>query len=239
MKNKEVKPKLTIIIPCFNEAPSLPDLIEKCKEIVAQNPVKFIFVDNGSKDDTREVFSFLLHNEPNLMVVLIPENQGYGGGILAGLGNAKSEYIGWTHADLQTDPADVVKALKILEDPNTPRNVLIKGHRIGRSMSNIFFTFGMSLFETLLFRTSIRDVNAQPTIFRRDFFLQWDGAPTDFALDLYAYATAKTMGLQVRRFPVPFIAREHGESNWNVGWRSRYKFIARTIKFSFALRKGV
>jgi len=239
MKIDEVAPKLTIVIPCFNEARSLANLVEKCKKIVSEQAVEFIFVDNGSRDNTQELLHSLLKNESKLKMILLPDNQGYGGGILAGLANAKSEFIGWTHADLQTDPADVVKALKILENSNTPQNVLIKGHRIGRPMSSIFFTFGMSLFETLLFHTSIRDVNAQPTIFRRDFFLKWKDAPTDFALDLYAYATAKTMGIPVKRFPVPFIAREHGESNWNVGWRSRYKFIVRTVKFSLALRKGV
>ena len=239
MKNKEVTTKLTIIIPCFNEARSLPDLIEKCKEIVAQNPVKFIFVDNGSRDDTQEVFKLHLRNEPKLRMILLAENQGYGGGILAGLAHAVTEHIGWTHADLQADPADVVKALRILEDPNTPQNVLVKGRRRGRALGSVFFTFAMSLFETLLFRTIIKDVNAQPTVFRRDFLLKWTDAPTDFALDLYAYAIAKKLGLQVRRFPVLFVTREHGISNWNVGWRSRNRFILRTIKFSFTLRKGM
>ena len=239
MNNVEVGSKLTLVIPCFNEARSLPNLIEKCKEIVTEYAVEFIFVDNGSRDDTQEVFQLHLRNEPKLRMILLAENQGYGGGILAGLAHAVTEYIGWTHADLQADPADVVKALGILEDPNTPQNVLVKGRRRGRSLGSIFFTFAMSLFETLLFRTIIKDVNAQPTVFRRDFFLKWTDAPTDFALDLYAYVTAKKLGLQVRRFSVLFVTREHGVSNWNVGWRSRNRFILRTIKFSFALRKGV
>ena len=239
MNNVEVGSKLTLVIPCFNEARSLPNLIEKCKEIVTEYAVEFIFVDNGSKDDSQEVFKLHLRNEPKLRMILIAENQGYGGGILAGLAHAVTEHIGWTHADLQADPADVVKALRILEDPNTPQNVLVKGRRKGRALGSVFFTFAMSLFETLLFRTIIKDVNAQPTVFRRDFLLKWTDAPTDFALDLYAYAIAKKLGLQVRRFPVLFVTREHGISNWNVGWRSRNRFILRTIKFSFALRKGM
>lgn len=239
MSEGEVASKLTIVIPCFNEARSLRDLIEKCQEIVSEHAVEFIFVDNGSNDETQEIFHSLLKNEPKLRAILLPENQGYGGGILAGLAHAETEFIGWTHADLQTDPADAVKALRILDDPNTPKNVLVKGRRMGRSLGSVFFTFGMSMFETLLFRTIIRDVNAQPTIFRRDFFLKWKDAPTDFALDLYAYVTAKTMGFQVRRFEVPFVTRKHGVSNWNVGWRSRNKFIVRTVRFSFALRRGM
>lgn len=236
MSAGEVASNLTIVIPCFNEAGSLPDLVQRCKRIVSEHAIEFIFVDNGSKDETPEIFHSLLGNEPKLRAILLPENLGYGGGILAGLVQAETEFIGWTHADLQTDPEDVVKALWILEDPNTSRNVIIKGCRKGRPWGNVFFTFGMSVFESLLFREVIRDVNAQPTIFRRDFFLQWKDVPTDFALDLYVYVTAKKMGIQVRRFDVSFVSRKHGVSNWNVGWRSRNKFILRTVKFSFALR---
>ena len=49
----------------------------------------------------------------------------------------------------------------------------------------------MSLFETLLLRTRLWDINAQPTMFHRDFFASWDRPPHDFSLDLYAYYGAK------------------------------------------------
>ena len=39
----------------------------------------------------------------------------------------------------------------------------------------------MSLFETLLLRTRLWDINAQPTMFHRDFFASWDRPPHDFS----------------------------------------------------------
>ena len=51
--------------------------------------------------ETSNIFKFkVLYN---------PENQGYGYGILAGLRSCVSPYLAWTHADMQTDPADVVR----------------------------------------------------------------------------------------------------------------------------------
>ena len=59
-------------------------------------------------------------------VVTVPVNLGYGHGILSGLREAKGDYLAWTHADLQTDPADVVKAWELLTaSPNPATNATL------------------------------------------------------------------------------------------------------------------
>ena len=63
-------------------------------------------------------------------------------------GSAGGEYIGWTHADMQTDPADILKALEIIE--REQGLVFVKGNRKGRPLFDVFFTAGMSLFETFI-----------------------------------------------------------------------------------------
>ena len=78
--------------------------------------------------------------------VRVEVNQGYGYGILQGLRQCRGEYIGWTHADMQTDPADILKALEIIE--REQGLVFVKGKRKGRPLFDVFFTAGMSLFET-------------------------------------------------------------------------------------------
>ena len=97
---------------------------------------------------------------------------------------------------------------------------------------------GMSVFETLLLAAPMRDINAQPTMFRREFYESWEDPPHDFSLDLYAYHRARVQGLRVRRFPVEFRRRVHGVSHWNVDWRRKWIFIRRTAAFSFRLRRA-
>lgn len=65
--------------------------------------------------------------------VKVEINQGYGFGILSGLKETNSEYIGWTHADMQTDPYDTIRALEIIERKGNPENIYLKGKRKGRS----------------------------------------------------------------------------------------------------------
>jgi hypothetical protein len=97
----------------------------------------------------------------------------------------------------------------------------------------------MGIFETMLLRTKLWEINAQPTMFNRSLYESLDEPPTDFSLDLFVYYQAKVNGAKVYKFPVQFGERAFGSSSWNVDWKSKWKFIKRTITFSFKLRKRV
>ena len=101
---------------------------------------------------------------------------------------------------------------------------------------DVFFTIGMSVFETFLLKKFMWDINAQPTMFSKTFFDSWKNPPKDFSLDLYAYFLAKDNGLKVYRFPVLFAERANGVSHWNVNWASKWTFIKRTFAFSLKLK---
>jgi hypothetical protein len=95
----------------------------------------------------------------------------------------------------------------------------------------------MGVFESLYLKARLWEINAQPTIFPNKFFESWSDPPHDFSLDLFAFYEARIQGLQVVRFPVFFGKREFGTSHWNVDWRSKVKFIRRTVDFSVKLKK--
>ncbi len=228
--------KLSIVIPCYNEAENIPLILSRFCSAIKRNDVEVILVDNNSKDNTKQTLAEFLPKYKFARSVFEPE-AGYGSAVLAGLRSAGGEYVGWTHADMQTDPADVIRALDIIEKAGNPGNVYVKGSRRGRPLADSFFSFGMGIFETLYLGRALFEVNAQPNIFHRSFFEEWQNAPKDFALDLYALYLAKVNELELIRFPVFFPKRIHGESSWNTGLASRLKFIKRTIKFSRELKK--
>lgn len=227
--------RFSLIIPCFNESAGLSDLVSAC--IAAEFPEDFeiILVDNGSTDDTPSILLSLLDGQSQIRSVRLEENEGYGNGILFGLNEASGDVLGWTHADLQTDPADFKTAVELFESEE--RELFVKGKRFGRPISDVFFTICMSVFEVFLLRRSFWDINAQPNVFSRHFYESWENPPKDFSLDLYAYYLAKKTGLKVLRFLVFFGERQYGSSHWNIDWRSKIKFIRRTINFSFELKK--
>lgn len=228
--------RLSLVIPCFNEALNLPLLIERCARVTETPDVEVVLVDNGSVDDTPRVLSELLAGRTRIRSVRVPQNRGYGYGIVSGLREASGTILAWTHADMQTDPMDAIRGLDRFGD-GEGRELFVKGRRHGRPAADVAFTVGMSLFESALLRRAFWDINAQPTMFHRDFFARWQAPPDDFSLDLYAYYQARALGYRVERFPVHFGQRAHGVSHWNVDFASKAKFIRRTMSFSFRLRK--
>jgi glycosyltransferase involved in cell wall biosynthesis len=226
---------LSLIIPCFNEEKNLPLLLKKCEVFEGRSDIEIILVDNGSTDTSANVLQELLPCHPICRSVRVEQNQGYGYGILFGLQAAKGDVLAWTHADMQTDPQDVVRGYEIFKTAGF--GSYVKGRRYGRPLADTIFTVGMSFFETVLLKTPLWDINAQPNIFSKEFFSSWVNPPYDFSLDLYVYYLACKKGLRVHRFPVNFEKRVHGSSHWNIDWASKYKFISRTMAFSFELRK--
>lgn len=229
--------RISLVIPCYNEARNLPLLVERCRAALPRDRVEVVLVDNGSTDDTPEVLKSLEIGSDNIHSLRVELNEGYGHGIFSGLRAAATDLLAWTHADMQTDPADLLEGLALFDAAREPEKLFVKGRRHGRPAADRLFTAGMSVFESLLFGAPFRDINAQPTMFHRNFLAAWDDPPKDFSLDLYAYYMANAKSLEIRRFPVRFGKRAFGHSHWNVNWRAKAKFIRRTLDYSFRLKK--
>lgn len=229
--------KLSIIIPCYNEAKNIPLILNRFKDTIRRKDIELILVNNGSTDDSQDVLESLLPDYPFARIEKVAVNQGYGFGILSGLRKAKGDYLAWTHADMQTDPYDVIKALEIIEKEPQPERTFVKGARKRRPFKDVFFTWGMSVFESVYLGVQLNDINAQPQLFHNSFFESWKRPPYDFSLDLYAFYMARKHNLKVIRLPVLFPERIHGQSHWNVDWKSKIKFIKRTLDFSYTLKK--
>lgn len=229
--------KLSIVVPCYDEAENLPLLLKRFGEAVQRKDIEVVLVDNGSKDHTPAVLEELTAKYSFVKNMRIEVNQGYGYGIVQGLRACSGKFIGWTHADMQTDPADLIRALDIIEESHDDEHVFIKGRRKGRPLFDRFFTAGMGIFETIYLRKKLYDINAQPNVFSRRFFDTWKNPPKDFSLDLYALYMAQCRHLRIKRFDVIFSKRVYGKSHWNSGLAAKWKFIKRTVAFSRKLKK--
>ncbi|MEO5357671.1 MAG: glycosyltransferase family 2 protein [Nitrospirae bacterium YQR-1] len=231
--------KLSVVIPCYNEQDSIPLMLERFKEVIKTDDIEVILVNNGSTDNTAEVLDTLREKYTFVRTANVEVNQGYGFGILNGLSVARGEFLGWSHADLQTDPYDCIRAYQIIKEHGGSANLYVKGLRGNRPLFDRFFTSGMSIFETLYLGQALWDINAQPNIFHRNFYESWNSPPHDFSLDLYALYLARKNNLKVIRFSVQFPKRKHGKSSWNTSLRGKLKFIKRTLDFSVKLKRNL
>ena len=233
--------KISIVVPCYNEVLNLPhifaqfdDLLEKHKD------VEIILVNNGSTDDSAKVFEEQLKSRQgkNFKLVHVVKNLGYGFGLLSGLEQATAPILSWTHADLQTDPLDVMRALEVYESTK-PTPALVKGYRKNRKLSEAFFSWGMGVLSSMALGTRLTEINAQPKLFSNAFYQSIKAdAPKDFSLDLYFLFHAKKRGAIID-IPVFFLPRQFGEAKGGSGssMKTRVKLIKRIFGYVFELRK--
>ena len=231
---------LSVILPCYNESSNIVGIISSIKSALqGRNDVEIILVDNGSTDSTPQVMEKALQGEHNkqFKTLRIEKNIGYGHGIMEGVRIASGEVIAWTHADLQTDPADVLEAYKIFVDHPEYPNCILKGRRVGRNPLDTLFTGGMSILSTLLLREHFSDVNAQPKMFHRNFLEKLTESPKDFSLDLYLLYQARVQKYQILEHHVNFGKRLFGESKGGGTLKGKLRLIQRTWKYMIKLKR--
>jgi glycosyltransferase involved in cell wall biosynthesis len=233
-------PRLTVVLPCYNEADNLPPLLEcYAQEWRAQRlPAELILVDNGSTDHTAEVLARELAR-PALAfarVVRVPANRGFGHGTFTGLQTARGDVIGFSHADMQYAPKDLFDAYYRLMTAPEPGRVLVKGKRAARGFSAALVTNSMAALASAVLLMPLTDINAQPKVFHRSHLARLTHPPDGFQFDLYILYTARRAGLKVLTVPVVFGRRAHGQSKWAFSFLSRYRTIWATIVYIFQLR---
>ena len=231
--------KLSVVIPCYNEAPNLPALVAGYAVVAARTDLELILVDNGSTDDTPAALAALL-KEPRYSFarsLRVERNVGYGHGIRAGLAECRGEASAFSHADMQCRPEDVLRGFE-LYGKSGPGTVLVKGRRTNREGLERFLSAGYSGLACAALGIPAADVNGQPKIFPRSLAALLAGGPDDFALDLYVLYRAARAGLRVVEFDVAFEPRLHGESKWAFNARAKLRGILRFFRQIVRIRLG-
>ncbi|MDA0660493.1 MAG: glycosyltransferase family 2 protein [Planctomycetota bacterium] len=98
---------VSVVIPVMNERDNVRPLLEELQAALANLPVEFIVVDDGSTDGTLRELQTLAVEEPRLRVLQLRRNFGQSAAMLAGIENARGDVIVTLDGDRQNDPADI------------------------------------------------------------------------------------------------------------------------------------
>ena len=231
--------ELSIVIPCYNEDENIFPLFNKIENLLKlDHKIEIIIVDNGSTDKTNQnILNSGLFNGNKIKLKKIDNNIGYGFGIMSGVKIAKGDYIGWCHADLQTEPSDVYNAFLDNKNKLSTGEYVVKGLRKNRNIFDDIFTFGMSLIASTVFLKKINDINAQPKLFPKSFLTYLENHPNDFSLDLFFLVIAKNNDFKIINHDVTMKKRIHGEAKGGGSLKGKIKLIKRTLLYIIELRK--
>lgn len=108
---------ISIIVPCYNEEKSLPYLFHALKDVRSQLPdhtFEYIFIDDGSKDDTREILKRYADEELSAHYLSFSRNFGKEAAMYAGLSEAAGDLVAILDADMQDPPSLIPEMVDIL-----------------------------------------------------------------------------------------------------------------------------
>ncbi len=201
---------LTIAIPAYNEAASLPDVLKDSYEIAPKYAKDFeiLVVNDGSTDGTEKVIATFLRDHPKTTVVTHKTNQGFSGAIKSCYRKASKDIIFLLPADGQIDVSDIQKFWEVL-----PESDVVVGYRthnpepFTRKLNSFVFhtlyrtLFGVKLHEistSILWRKKVLDS------------LDITAIPRSALIEPEVVYKAWSAGWRFAQVPIPYYPRTGG-----------------------------
>ena len=228
--NNENRKKLSLVIPCFNEAQVLPLFYDEVTKILSctGGGYELLFVDDGSQDDTLEIITNLAKKDDKVYYLSFSRNFGKEAAIYAGLCNADGEYVAVMDADMQDPPALLPEMMEILQNGEyesvATRRLNRKGEPLVRSwFARKFYKFINNISDADIvdgardFRMMKRDM-VDSIVKMREY--------NRFSKGIFGWIGFKTYWLAYEN-----VERAAGETKWNFWKLFRYA-IDGIINFS-------
>ncbi|MEO5761481.1 MAG: glycosyltransferase family 2 protein, partial [Vicinamibacteria bacterium] len=207
--------ELSVVVPCYNEAGNLRELVDRLLSVFAKRKVRgeIVLVNDGSRDKTGEVIEALARDHSEVVPVHHEKNRGLAAGWDSGVAKATGVYVCLIDADLQYQPEDVARLHRELLHTRVD---MVQGYRssIGRQRdSRYHLSKGLNTLLNTLFGMRLRDNKSGFVIGRRETL-------ADILHRRYKYAyfqtfiavSAHAKGYSIREIETVFETRLVGQS---------------------------
>ncbi|HYE84922.1 MAG TPA: glycosyltransferase family 2 protein [Vicinamibacterales bacterium] len=225
---------ISIVVPVFNEARTVADVIERLLVIDLPAPREILVVNDGSTDGTREVLDRVAPR-PELRIIHAERNGGKGSAIRIGFANATGTIMAIQDADLELDPAQIAQLVTPIIDG---RARVVYGSRFlaGRPDApwlSVFANQVLTGFTNLLYGGRITDMETCYKIMDRAVVQSLSLESNRF--DIEPEITAKLLrdGHAIFEVPIHFNPRSRAQGK-KIGWRDGVRAIQVLLKYRFS-----
>ncbi len=206
--------KLSILMPVFNEAPTIADVVARVRAVPLEHEI--VLVNDASSDGTHAIVAAM--SAPDLKVIHHPINHGKGAAIRTGLMAATGEVIVIQDADLEYDPSDFSR---LLEPIIAGRADVVYGMRSLESqrpimrLGNHFVTF----MTNVMYGAKLKDMETCYKMMRREIALGLDLECRRFDVEAEISAKLLRAGHTIHELPIHYTARyENKKLSPSDGW---------------------
>jgi glycosyltransferase involved in cell wall biosynthesis len=243
--------KLSIIIPVYNEADTLREILYRVRTVGVAVPAGFaaignnaqyvhlekeiIVIDDGSNDGSREILQEEAERG-DLRVLYHEHNQGKGAAVRTGFENATGDFLVIQDADLEYDPREYPILLQPLLEG---RAKVVYGSRFrGGPTKTMFFTHMLgnrflTLVTNILYDTILSDMETCYKCFSADVIRDIPLRARGFEFEPEVTAKLLKRGHRIYEVPISYTGREFEEGKKINPWRDGLKAVWTLIKYRF------
>lgn len=220
-------PKLSLVVPVFNEEPNIAPLLEQVGAVLTGmgEPFEVVAVDDGSGDASARLLQEAAAVRPWLRVLRFPENRGQTAAFLAGFRAARGDVLVTIDADLQNDPDDIPALVRLVGEWDVVCGVRAKRNdpvqkRWGSRLANGFRRW--------VLKDDIRDTGCSLKAFRRECA---ECVPAFNGMHRFFPILMGACGWRVAQVEVAHRPREAGVSKYGT-----FDRLAKSLPDLFAVR---
>lgn len=227
--------RVSFLIPAYNEAATLDELLERVHGLDIDKQV--IVVDDGSTDATPQLL--LAWERQRGVVVHRQANRGKGAAIRAAIPFVDGDIAVVQDADLEYDPADVPALIEPIErgladvvfgsrlSGGRPQRAYLFSHLVGNRF--------LSLLTNVLFNTTLTDMETGYKAFRADVLRSLELREDDFGIEPEITGQVCKRKLRIYELPISYYGRTYDEGK-KIGWRDGVKAILVLLRVRFTVR---
>lgn len=233
-------PKLSIVIPTYNEEGNIKALLEKTREILKSIPISFelVVVDDNNKDQTRSIVKELQKTNPQIVLIERDNERGLATALMRGYNASQGQYLGAMDADLAHNPEYLPEMIKLL-DSNEADFVIGSRYVRGASfkgkplLNKVASLCGQFLIKIIL-GLSVKDTSNNYRVFKKEI---WEKIKNQLHPDGNIMLTeivhrASENNFRIREVPIFYIERRLGKSKLSV-FKETIKFFKNIWKIKF------
>jgi glycosyltransferase involved in cell wall biosynthesis len=229
--------KLSILIPVYNEKPTIMSILE---QVVAADTLglekELIVVDDFSTDGTRDILRQLDASKYNAKILFHEKNMGKGAALRTGQGAATGDIVLIQDADLEYDPHEYVNLLPPIMQG---RADVVYGSRLSGGKITRAFKFRhllgnkvLSLLTNILYDSTITDMETCYKVFKADCFKRMTIRSNRFDFEPEITAKVLKQHLRLYELPIAYYGRDYSEGK-KITWKDGVIAIWTLLKFRF------